>query len=247
VTVRVGITLPSFVTEPDIPIGLARAAEDAGLDGVFVFDHLWRGEPPNRRPALECFALLGAVAAETTHIHVGTLVARATLRPPATLTHCFDTAQRISNGRLIAIIGAGDALSRAENESFGLDFGTMSDRVTALHDAVRAAHDRGYPVWVGGRSPVVREMVAIADGWNGWGIEPQAFGAEVALVREIAPLATMTWGGLAKPGEEGVDGLVARLRPLLDVGADWLIIGPVDSSNIANAGILGEVRARLRK
>ena len=48
---------------------------------MFVYDHLWRGDPPNRRPALECFALLGAVAAETTRIGVGTLVARATLRP----------------------------------------------------------------------------------------------------------------------------------------------------------------------
>ena len=81
VSVRVGLTLPSFVDDPEIPIAVARAAEAAGLDGVFVFDHLWRGDPPNRRPALECFALLGAVAAETSRIHVGTLVARATLRP----------------------------------------------------------------------------------------------------------------------------------------------------------------------
>ena len=68
VSVRVGLTLPSFVEDPEIPIAVARAAEDAGLDAVFVFDHLWRGDPPNRRPALECFALLGAVAAETTRI-----------------------------------------------------------------------------------------------------------------------------------------------------------------------------------
>ena len=65
VSVRVGLTLPSFVEDPEIPIAVARAAEAAGLDAVFVFDHLWRGDPPNRRPALECFALLGAVAAET--------------------------------------------------------------------------------------------------------------------------------------------------------------------------------------
>ena len=68
VSVRVGLTLPSFVEDPEIPIAVARAAEAAGLDAVFVFDHLWRGDPPKRRPALECFALLGAVAAETTRI-----------------------------------------------------------------------------------------------------------------------------------------------------------------------------------
>ena len=96
--VRVGLTLPSFVEDPDIPIAVAHAAEEAGLDAVFVFDHLWRGDPPNRRPALECFSLLGAVAAETTRIQVGTLVARATLRPSATLANCLRTAQRVSDG-----------------------------------------------------------------------------------------------------------------------------------------------------
>ena len=136
-SVHVGLTLPSFVEDPEIPIRVARAAEDAGLDAVFVFDHLWRGDPPDRRPALECFALLGAVAAETTRIRVGTLVARATLRPAATLANAFLTAQRVSNGRLIAAIGSGDSHSRAENEAFGLEFGTMEDRIHALHEAVR--------------------------------------------------------------------------------------------------------------
>ncbi len=244
-SVRVGLTLPSFVEDPEIPITVARAAEAAELDAVFVYDHLWRGDAPNRRPALECFALLGAVAAETTRVQVGTLVARATLRPPATLAHCFDTAQRISDGRLLAAIGSGDSQSREENEAFGLDFGTMVDRIGALHDAVRAAQGRGYPVWVGGRGLVVREVVAVADGWNSWGSEPDQFAAEAALVREVAPDATLTWGGLAKPGEEGADGLAGRLRPYVDLGAEWIIIGPVDSSNVANAALLGEVRARL--
>ena len=171
-TVRIGQTLPSFVDDPEIPISVARAAEAAELDGVFVYDHLWRGDPPNRRPALECFALLGAVAAETTRIQVGTLVARATLRPSATLANCFATAQRVSGGRLIAGIGTGDSQSRAENEAFGLDFGTMTDRVFALHDAVRATHGRDYPVWIGGRVAQVRAIVALADGWNAWSGTP---------------------------------------------------------------------------
>ena len=127
-TVNIGLALPSFVDDPDIPLGVARAAEAAGLDGVFVYDHLWRGDPPNRRPALECFALLGAVAAETSRVHVGTLVARATLRPPATLANAYATAQRVSGGRVIAAIGAGDSQSRAEGEAFGLGFGTLIDR-----------------------------------------------------------------------------------------------------------------------
>jgi alkanesulfonate monooxygenase SsuD/methylene tetrahydromethanopterin reductase-like flavin-dependent oxidoreductase (luciferase family) len=240
------MTLPSFVEDPEIPIRVARAAEEAGLDAVFVFDHLWRGEAPNRRPALECFTLLGAVAAETQRVAVGTMVARATLRPAATLANAFVTAQRVSGGRLLAGIGSGDAQSRAENEAYGLEFGTMADRISALHDAVRAATGKGFPVWVGGRAAQVREVVAVADGWNSWGAEPAAFAAEVALVREIAPRAAITWGGLARPGDEGAAGLTDRLRPYLDVGTEMLVIGPVDSSNPANAEILADVRARLR-
>src|SRR5262249_6905699 len=151
------------------PLTVARTAEAAGVDGVFVYDHLWRGDPPNRRPALECFALLGAVAAETTRITIGTLVVRATLRPPATLANAVATAQRVSNGRVIAGIGAGYSQSRAENEAFGLEFGTMADRLHALQESVQAVHATGVPVWVGGRAAQVRELVPLADGWNGWG------------------------------------------------------------------------------
>jgi alkanesulfonate monooxygenase SsuD/methylene tetrahydromethanopterin reductase-like flavin-dependent oxidoreductase (luciferase family) len=264
VTVRVGLTLPSFVEDPEIPIAVARAAEAAGLDAVFVFDHLWRGDSP-RRPALECFALLGAIAAETATIGVGTLVARATLRPAATLANGFATAQRVSGGRLIAGIGAGDSQSRAENEAFGLEFGTMADRISALHDAVRATRDHDYPVWVGGRAAQVREIVALADGWNQWGGTPHEFAGESTLVREIAPEATMTWGGLVLMGGDeaaaqakaatrspapgvivgGPDRIAETFGEYVERGAQWLIAGPVDSSDPANAAILSEVRAQL--
>ena len=66
-----------------------------------------------------------------------------------------------------------------------------------------------------------------------------------ALVREISPHATLTWGGLARPLEEGATALVARLRPYVDCGAAWIIIGPVDSSNPANPAVIGDVRAAL--
>jgi alkanesulfonate monooxygenase SsuD/methylene tetrahydromethanopterin reductase-like flavin-dependent oxidoreductase (luciferase family) len=263
--VRVGLTLPSFVEDPEIPIAVARAAEAAGLDAVFVFDHLWRGRAPKRRPALECFALLGAVAAETTRIGVGTFVARATLRPAATLANSFLTAQRVSNGRLIAGIGAGDSESRAENEAFGLDFGTMVDRVGALHDAVRAAEGGDYPVWVGGHAAQVREIVTLADGWNRWGGSPQRFAKEVELVREVAPGATITWGGLVLTGaDESVaeakaetraiaeDALVGgpariaeQLYPFVELGSEWVVLGPIDPTDPDNAASLAEVRRLL--
>jgi hypothetical protein len=247
VSVNIGLALPSFVEDAEIPITVARAAEAAGLDGVFVYDHLWRGDAPNRRPALECFTLLGAVAAETERVRVGTLVARSSLRPAATLANSFGTAQRVSGGRLIAGIGAGDSQSRPENEAFGLEFGTLVDRVTALHNAVRAAAGNGYPVWVGGRAVQVREIVAVANGWNAWGIEPHTFVEQGAQIREIAPNAELTWGGLARPLDEGASPLADRLWPYVEAGASWIIIGPVNSGDPENAAVLGDVRGLLNR
>jgi alkanesulfonate monooxygenase SsuD/methylene tetrahydromethanopterin reductase-like flavin-dependent oxidoreductase (luciferase family) len=241
----IGLTLPSFVEDPEIPIRIARLAEDAELDAVFVFDHLWRGTEPKRRPAIEPFTLLGAISVETQRIKIGTLVARATLRPPATLANAFATVQRVSNGRLIAGIGSGDHESRPENEAYGLDFGTMADRIGALHDAVRASSGNGFPVWVGGKTAQVREVVTVADGWNGWGLEPDAFASEVRLIREVHPVATLTWGGLARPSEEGASALADRLRPYFELGAAMTIIGPVDSSNPANVDVVRDVRQIL--
>ena len=95
--VKLGITLPSFRDDPTRALEIAAAAEAAGLDGVFLYDHLFRRAPDgSRRPALELLAMMGAVAAETRRVAIGSLVARATLRPPAVLASGFDTALRIA-------------------------------------------------------------------------------------------------------------------------------------------------------
>ena len=198
---KLGLTLPSFRDDPAPALEIARVAEESGLDGVFAYDHLFRrAADGQRRPALEMFALLGAVAAETTRITIGSLVARATLRPPATLASGFDTLARIAGReRLIVTIGAGDEQSREENESFGLGFGTLEERVAALRHAVDATRDRGYPVWVGGTDASVREVAAAhADGWNRWGgaverFRAQGEGLRIAAARD--PF-TLSWGGL---------------------------------------------------
>ena len=94
--VKVGITLPSFRDEVGPSLAIAAAAEASGLDGVFAYDHLFRRDTQgNLRPALEMFALMGAVAGATTRVAVGSLVARATLRPHATLANGFDSLARI--------------------------------------------------------------------------------------------------------------------------------------------------------
>lgn len=267
--VKIGITLPSFRDDPEIAIAVAVAAERAGVNGVFAYDHLFRVAADGRmRPALECTTLLGAVAAETSRISLGTLVARATLRAPATLAVALDTIQRVSGGRLLAAIGAGDSESRPENESYGLGFGTRAERIAALEATVATLAGRGYPVWVGGSAAHVGEVAARTDGWNRWGADPSTFASEGEWVRSLATQAgrdpdelTLSWGGLVvldmtdERADENAKRLGADasvlvggpqrvadgLRAYVDRGAAWVIIGPIDSSDPENATRLGEL------
>jgi alkanesulfonate monooxygenase SsuD/methylene tetrahydromethanopterin reductase-like flavin-dependent oxidoreductase (luciferase family) len=268
--VKVGITLPSFVGDPEVPLALARAAQDVDLDGVFVFDHLFRRSAAGgRRPALDSIGLLGALSAVTDRIALGTLVFRASLRPAATLAAAIETAVRVSSGRLIAGIGAGDSESREENESFGLGFGTVAARIAHLEASVRAARDLGAPIWVGGHDRTVREVAAAAaDGWNAWGGTAPRFAHQAAELRTQARRSPFhcTWGGLTVMGDDddeaaataarlgvtapttivgGPATVAARVRAFVEGGADWVILGPVDSSNPENARRLAAVKAQL--
>lgn len=275
--VRVGLTLPSFQSDPERVLTVARAAEDAGLDGVFLFDHLFRqrgdAADAERRPALELLTMTAAVAAATERIMVGTLVARATLRPPGTTRAAFDTLARIAPGRIIAGLGGGDDDSLAEDTAFGVlppgaDYG--AHRIARLEATVEALVQREYPVWVAGRSPAALRLAAArADGWNHWGSERPAFAAAVDRLRSEVAKAdrdpdtfTYTWGGLAvlapTPAEAqakwerlggGRSGIVhgtpaevaEQISGYAAAGADWVILGPIDSSNPDNAALLGAV------
>jgi alkanesulfonate monooxygenase SsuD/methylene tetrahydromethanopterin reductase-like flavin-dependent oxidoreductase (luciferase family) len=269
--VKLGITLPSFRDEPTRALEVAAAAEAAGVDGVFLYDHLFRrgGTDGRRRPALELLAMMGAVAAETHRVAIGSLVARATLRPAAVLASGFDTALRIAGpGRVIAAVGAGDGESEEEMVTFGLEFGDVPSRVAALRDAVEVTRDRGYPVWVGGNDPAVREVAAAhADGWNKWGGSAHTFRVEADGLCAAAARDpfSVSWGGLVVLGATdaeatakatrlspsagaiigGPEQVADGLRAYADAGAAWIIAGPVDSADPENASMLGELVAPL--
>lgn len=267
---KLGLTLPSFRDTAEPAVEIARVADTTGIDGVFVYDHLFRrAADGSRRPAIEMFALLGAVAAETSRVGIGSLVARVTLRPAATLAHGFDTAARIvGSDRLVVTVGAGDQQSEEENERYGLPFGTMADRIESLREAVLVTRGRGYPVWVGGHAAAVRSLAAEeADGWNSWGTSFERFSSLVAPVLGGARRSpfTLSWGGLmvladddaaarakAERLDVGPDTIVGgpervadALRAYADAGAEWVIAGPVDSSDPENAVLLGERVAPL--
>lgn len=261
---RIGLTLPSFVRDADTVQRVARTAEESGVDGIFVYDHVFRrGRDGERRPALEAISLLGALAEATTRVAIGTLVLRASMRPPASTAAAVGTAARLAPGRVIAGIGAGDSESKEENESFGLGFGSVKERVRGLEETVRAARDQGAAVWVGGLAPSVREVATCeADGWNAWGISPVLF---TKWAHEMRPAAVRTpfactWSGLVVLDETddaartraaelevssdtivgGPSTVAEELRVLADGGAEWAIVGAVDASDPRTARLLGE-------
>ncbi len=84
-------------------------AEADGCNTVWVFDHFDGTLLGGDRPAMECFSLLGALAAATTTIGIGPMVANVANRYPAVLAAAAETVQRISDGRLRMGLGAGGA------------------------------------------------------------------------------------------------------------------------------------------
>lgn len=218
---RVGITLPQFRDDAGPALDTARRAEAAGLDGVFVFDHLWPLGQPSR-PALAGLPLAAAVAAETGDVAVGTLVARVGVLPDAVLAHTIASLARIAGPRLIAGLGIGDRHSRPESLAYGADFRPRPERLASLVDVCRRVCEREIETWVGGGSAAAAAVArSSADALNLWGVGVDA----VAATARTQPV---TWAGQVDlGGDPGPGPLGAHLRALADAGATWAVVAPL--------------------
>jgi len=229
---KVGVTLPQFSDGADLAIAAGKEAERLGLDGVFCFDHLWPMGQPDR-PALSCWPLLGALAASTSTIRVGTLVARIGLLPDPMLTGALVGLSAISGGRIIAGLGTGDRLSRGENEAFGIPFESADRRRERLGEVAAAVMAAGIPVWVGsGQDKTVGLTRSLGATVNLWESEP----ARVAEL--VSSGLDVTWGG---PVGSGVGEAAGHLTALADAGASWAVCAWPDSLEV-----IAEAAAPLR-
>ena len=84
--------------------------EQLGYDGLWVWDHLVHRTQEPADPLFEAFTLLGAAAALTSRLRLGTLVASPLLRPPLLLAKSAMTVDQVSGGRFELGIGAGGSL-----------------------------------------------------------------------------------------------------------------------------------------
>src|SRR5947209_3268462 len=102
-----GISLAPFgeMADPWELADAALAAERAGFDGFFVWDHMLRAGPA--RPMADPWVALAAVAARTETIRIGTLVTPLARRRPQKLARETVTLDQLSRGRLILGVGLG--------------------------------------------------------------------------------------------------------------------------------------------
>jgi len=131
---QVGLIMPIAEDDPSRSIpsyaqirAIARQAEAAGFDSIWVYDHLLYRFPEQPTAGIwECWSILAALAEATERVLLGTLVMCVPFRNPAVLAKMAATVDEISGGRLILGLGAG--WHKPEFEAFGVPFDHKVDR-----------------------------------------------------------------------------------------------------------------------
>ncbi len=170
---------------------MAQAAEAIGLDSFWLADHvLFRAPTGENIGTWEGFTFLSALAAATTRIALGPLVACTSFRNPALLAKMADSLDEISDGRFI--LGVGSGWNEPEYTMFGWPF---DHRVSRFEEAMqiiapllregrvdfhgeyydatdavlqpRGPSPSGPPIWIGGTRPRMLRLTArFADAYN---------------------------------------------------------------------------------
>jgi F420-dependent oxidoreductase-like protein len=184
---------PQFGFTFDEVVRIAQTAEQTGCHALWTSDHLLWDTDSARRPCLEAWTMLTALAPLTTSLRLGTLVTCNAYRHPSMLAKiaaCLDT---ISQGRVNCGLGAG--WKEFEARAYGLPFPPVGTRIAQLGEAVRLIRrlwteervtfqgqyytledalcapkpvQPRLPLWIGGQGEkkLLRLVAAEADGWN---------------------------------------------------------------------------------
>ena len=115
----------------------AATAEAAGLDSVWLADHLLQPGSSDG-PIYEGWTALAALAASTDHVRLGHLVNCVSFRNVGLLAKMAATVDRVSNGRLELGLGAG--WFEGEYEAFGFPFPAAGARRRAVEETIDALH-----------------------------------------------------------------------------------------------------------
>jgi alkanesulfonate monooxygenase SsuD/methylene tetrahydromethanopterin reductase-like flavin-dependent oxidoreductase (luciferase family) len=218
---KVGIQLPEVEWEarwPDLR-AMALRAEELGFDSVWTGDHLLYRRPGDDRARgpWEAWSVLAGLAAVTSRITLGPLVAATAFHAPAMLAKKAATVDEISGGRLVLGLGAG--WNETEFTAFGFPFDRRISRFAEAFTIIRTLLREGAidfagefytardcelvprpragrpPLLIGSTGPRMLEIAAPhADAWNAWF---DAFGnrpAGIAPLRERVDAAARAAG-----------------------------------------------------
>jgi probable F420-dependent oxidoreductase len=137
-SLRIGIQLPEVERDVRWPeyVAMARAAEAAGFDSMWLGDHLlYRSDRRPERGPWEAWIMLAALAAVTERIDLGPLVACLAFHPPGLIAKMAATVDEVSGGRLILGVGAG--WNEPEFRAFGIPFDHRVTRFEESFEIVR--------------------------------------------------------------------------------------------------------------
>lgn len=119
-------------------VDLARATEDAGLEGLFRSDHYQSVQGRTERSSLDAWVTLGALGAITERIRLGTMVTPASFRHPSVLAKNVVTADHVSGGRVELGFGAG--WHQLEHDTYGLPFHDLGTRFDVCEEQLEIIH-----------------------------------------------------------------------------------------------------------
>jgi probable F420-dependent oxidoreductase len=218
---RVGVQLPEVEREVRWPelLDMVRAIEGEGFDSIWVGEHLlyrWPDRPA--RGPWEAWTLMAAIAAATSRVEIGPLVACAGFHNPALLAKQAATIDEISGGRFILGLGAG--WNRVEFDAFGFPFDHRIDRfeeaftiiATLLQEGAidfegtyyqardcellpRGPRAGGPPLLIGSKGPrMLRIALPRVAAWNVWWSDTGNAPAGVPSLRAIVDEAARDVG-----------------------------------------------------
>ncbi|MGY1821255.1 LLM class flavin-dependent oxidoreductase [Geodermatophilus sp. SYSU D00079] len=103
---RVGLSVP-VMDEPSSLVDLGVAAEANGWDGVFLWHHVV-GTPDLPMPVADAWVVLGALAARTQRVRLGTTITALPRHQPQEVARQTVTLDRLSGGRMVLGVGLGE-------------------------------------------------------------------------------------------------------------------------------------------
>ncbi len=233
----------------DTLLDCARFADDAGLDDLFVVDHI--AIPPDDAEGsqgryLDPLASLAFLAAATSRIGLGTGVLILPYRPALPTAKALASIQELSGNRLR--LGVGVGWMEPEFRALGVDRrqrGSLTDQTLeflrrcfdAPDDIVEANGQSFYfrpkpprpPIFVGGGAPhALERAVRYGDGWMPMSADPEKLAPKIQQLHRLAEEA-----GAATPEVVALGGLANReperaaeqLRKLAQVGVTRFVTG----------------------